>query len=146
MSQKDCERRVVLKLIPLAIGTCALKAGCGGGASATGTVDVVGGMATLPFADYPHLKNTGGSAVINTANGASLIVVRTGATTAKAVSAICSHQGCDVNYNKPTNDFECPCHGSRFALSGKVTHGPAQAALESYPATVRTDSLVIAVG
>jgi cytochrome b6-f complex iron-sulfur subunit len=44
-----------------------------------------------------------------------------------AVSTICTHLGCVV---KPNPDgFECPCHGSRFALDGTVTRGPAPRAL-----------------
>lgn len=44
-----------------------------------------------------------------------------------AVSTICTHLGCVV---KPNPDgFECPCHGSRFALDGTVMRGPAPRAL-----------------
>lgn len=44
-----------------------------------------------------------------------------------AVSTVCTHLGCIV---KPgTNGFECPCHGSRFALDGSVVKGPAPKAL-----------------
>ena len=40
-----------------------------------------------------------------------------------AISTVCTHLGCIV---KPTaQGFECPCHGSRFALDGSVTRGPA---------------------
>ncbi|MEK7834044.1 MAG: Rieske 2Fe-2S domain-containing protein, partial [Acidobacteriota bacterium] len=39
-----------------------------------------------------------------------------------AISTICTHLGCVV---KPTTEgFECPCHGSRFAVDGEVTKGP----------------------
>ena len=37
----------------------------------------------------------------------------------------CSHLGCSVAFNKDAKRFECPCHGSRFDLEGKVIHGPA---------------------
>jgi cytochrome b6-f complex iron-sulfur subunit len=44
-----------------------------------------------------------------------------------AVSTICTHLGCIV---RPGPDgFECPCHGSRFALDGTVVKGPAPRAL-----------------
>ncbi|MDA0321637.1 MAG: Rieske 2Fe-2S domain-containing protein [Verrucomicrobia bacterium] len=44
-----------------------------------------------------------------------------------AVSLICTHLGCIV---KETADgFSCPCHGSKFALDGKVIKGPAPRAL-----------------
>jgi Rieske Fe-S protein len=37
----------------------------------------------------------------------------------------CSHLGCSVNLNQDAKRFECPCHGSMFALTGDVIHGPA---------------------
>ena len=44
-----------------------------------------------------------------------------------AVSTICTHLGCIV---RPGPDgFECPCHGSRFAMDGTVVKGPAPRAL-----------------
>ncbi len=44
-----------------------------------------------------------------------------------ALSTICTHLGCVV---KPSPEgFECPCHGSGFALNGAVTKGPAPRAL-----------------
>jgi cytochrome b6-f complex iron-sulfur subunit len=40
-----------------------------------------------------------------------------------AISSVCTHLGCLV---KSTPDgFECPCHGSEFAMDGAVTKGPA---------------------
>ena len=44
-----------------------------------------------------------------------------------ALSLVCPHLGCTV---EPQPDgFTCPCHGSRFDLSGKVMRGPAGKAL-----------------
>jgi len=40
-----------------------------------------------------------------------------------AVSTICTHLGCIVK--KEGAGFSCPCHGSKFALDGSVTKGPA---------------------
>jgi len=44
-----------------------------------------------------------------------------------AISLICTHLGCIVKAS--AEGFECPCHGSRFALSGSVTRGPAPSPL-----------------
>ena len=44
-----------------------------------------------------------------------------------AVSTVCTHLGCIVK--KEAAGFACPCHGSKFALDGSVTKGPAPKAL-----------------
>lgn len=47
-----------------------------------------------------------------------------------AVSARCTHLGCIVSFNKAEKSWDCPCHGSRFDLDGKVITGPALRDLE----------------
>lgn len=43
----------------------------------------------------------------------------------RAISAICTHLGCTVNWSEKNNHYECPCHGSIFNTDGKVIAGPA---------------------
>jgi glycine/D-amino acid oxidase-like deaminating enzyme len=47
-----------------------------------------------------------------------------------AVSAVCTHLGCTVEFNPDEATWDCPCHGSRFASDGKVIQGPAAVNLE----------------
>ena len=42
----------------------------------------------------------------------------------RAVSAICTHLGCNVN-REEGRGYACPCHGSVFDLEGQVVSGPA---------------------
>lgn len=51
-------------------------------------------------------------------------VVKSGGQT-RYFAVTCSHLGCSIAFNKDAKRFECPCHGSRFNLEGKVIHGPA---------------------
>ena len=54
-----------------------------------------------------------------------------------AYSALCTHQGCTVAYQK--GRLACPCHGSVFdpASGAEVVSGPAQRPLEEIPVEVR---------
>ncbi|HUM46789.1 MAG TPA: Rieske (2Fe-2S) protein [Chitinophagales bacterium] len=49
-----------------------------------------------------------------------------------ALSKVCTHEGCDVEYNVSQNQITCPCHGSHFDISGNVTMGPAASPLFEY--------------
>jgi len=37
----------------------------------------------------------------------------------KALSAVCTHMGCILNYSKFRDRFECPCHGATFEKDGQ---------------------------
>ena len=54
-----------------------------------------------------------------------------------AVSARCAHLGCTVNWFGDQRIFKCPCHGSEYAISGKVVHGPATKNLYQHKVVVR---------
>ncbi len=47
-----------------------------------------------------------------------------------AISTTCTHLGCVVNWTG--RGFECPCHGSKFGITGTVTQGPAPSGLLWY--------------
>ena len=45
-------------------------------------------------------------------------------------SAVCPHLACIVSWNPTEKSWDCPCHGSRFDVSGRVLNGPAKRGLE----------------
>ena len=47
-----------------------------------------------------------------------------------AVSPVCPHAKCSVGWNSAEKSWDCPCHGSRFAINGEVMTGPAREGLE----------------
>ena len=69
-----------------------------------------------------------------TPEGAAVIVTRPGEGEVKAFSAVCPHQGCTVAPGEGA--LACPCHGSRFSLTGEVEEGPADRPLSPLPVEV----------
>lgn len=45
-------------------------------------------------------------------------------------SAVCPHLGGLVRWNAAEQTWDCPCHGSRFAVDGTVLNGPANSGLK----------------
>lgn len=119
-------------------GDDASDGGDGGGGEAACQPTCAAGSKSITFlfADYPALKNVGGSA-LNNAPGYRdpscsldvVIVVQPTAGQYVAYSAACSHQCCTVHYSSAQKEFVCPCHGSTFSTDGKVTGGPAPTGL-----------------
>jgi Rieske Fe-S protein len=44
-------------------------------------------------------------------------------------SASCTHLGCHLHWNSLERCWDCPCHGSHFAVDGTALNGPATAPL-----------------
>ncbi len=78
-----------------------------------------------PLSHEPLAELPLGAGRIIRHEGQRLAVYRDHDGAVHAVSAICTHQGCQVAFNEMERSWDCPCHGSRFDLDGRVLDGPA---------------------
>lgn len=141
-------RRHFLSLVPkVALAGAALSqlGGCGGDYNVDGSVTLASGKATLTFAQFPKLQTTGGGAIVGLDNGSAIAVIRTSDTEATAHSAVCTHEGCFVEFQSASAGFSCPCHGATYTSDGVVTKGPARQNLASYTTELSSTGIVVTV-
>lgn len=74
---------------------------------------------------------------------AQLLVVNVDGSSYSALTSVCTHTGCDNNWNFDGSVFTCNCHGSRFTASGDVVRGPATSPLEQFSVNLQNDILTI---
>lgn len=143
-----CTRRDALYTIGLAAAATAIPGGCTGTSDTGGNVPA--GVATMCGSDLcfkisqnAELQMDGGIVLVSA--GSRRIFVQRSGDAFVALSAICTHAGCTVNFNGSTK-FNCPCHGSSFAAdTGAVLNGPANRPLQSFPTTVAGDDVTISL-
>lgn len=44
----------------------------------------------------------------------------------RALSSVCTHMGCSLQFRPAWSDLRCPCHGASFDLSGELANGRAR--------------------
>ncbi|HSS01305.1 MAG TPA: Rieske 2Fe-2S domain-containing protein [Kofleriaceae bacterium] len=53
-----------------------------------------------------------------------------------ALSAVCPHLGCAIGWDAAARNFLCPCHDSRFSVSGDKMTGPSERGMDELPLAV----------
>jgi cytochrome b6-f complex iron-sulfur subunit len=142
-----CSRRAVLEGIGIAALAGLVLDACGAGgadlAPATTTACSGGTCIDLTDAANAALVDVGGTMSFD-ADDDTILVARVSDTEVIALSAVCTHAGCIVDYNTAANLVECGCHGSEFSTTGTVVRGPANRALKQYTATLDGTTITIA--
>ncbi len=101
------------------------------------------GWAQFKLADFPALENAGGSALLERPEALiSVWALRRSDGSFGAVWGVCTHGACIVE-PRENEVFECPCHGSRFALDGTVLNGPATRPLPRFDVVKYEDALFV---
>lgn len=132
----DCPRcvgrREFLARASSGLGLAAAAAACGDG--------IVSGVSPVPrrspnvpptesvtvvVANFPQLATEGVLVQVSSFFAAK----RTGPATFDAFSMACTHEGCLTEITNG-EQFDCPCHFSRFASDGSVLRGPARQPLQ----------------
>jgi cytochrome b6-f complex iron-sulfur subunit len=157
-----CTRRVLLRGFGIAAATSLLGAcrislenptggpdgggggGGGGGGSGSGTTCGSNLCLDLNASANAGLVTVGGSLVVP-APSDKIIVVRTSESEFAALSDVCTHMACTVHYDATSMLLVCPCHGSRFTLSGSVARGPALKPLASYTTSYDSTTDVLTI-
>jgi len=75
---------------------------------------------------------------------ASVFIVKQGESY-KALSNICPHQGCEIDWVGELKNFQCPCHGSQFDLEGNNVVGPALLPLAQYATKIENGKLLVSL-
>lgn len=76
-------------------------------------------------------------------SGSAAVLVRKHGGTLIALSAVCTHMGCVVQWQKDREEFLCPCHGGRFSAEGMVIAGPPPKPLQTLPVAVVNGSITV---
>ena len=128
-SQQDkrcagCSRREALKLgatgLLIAPLTTSGLMGCGGIEQ-----EPLAEPFMIALSEYPELKREGGVVILpsDVTGHEHGVIVRRLEQNYDAMSAECNHRSCNVELE--SEEFVCPCHGSRFGIDGTLKEGPA---------------------
>jgi len=97
---------------------------------AIGQVVNVGAVTSFPDGQLTAVTVNGQPAAIHNVGGKVTVY-----------SLICTHLGCVVGI--AGDAFKCPCHGSQFADTGAVTHGPATLPLPTYHSQTQNGAVLV---
>jgi Rieske Fe-S protein len=61
----------------------------------------------------------------------------------RALSAVCTHLSCTVQYRNDLRQIWCACHNGLYDLNGRNISGPPPRPLEAFQVHVRGDEIVV---
>lgn len=73
-----------------------------------------------------------------------VLLVRVDDAKWSALSGVCTHLNCTVQYQEQRSQVWCACHNGLYDLDGKVVGGPPPKPLEEYDVHIRGEEVVVA--
>jgi|688.fasta_scaffold401089_3 nitrite reductase/ring-hydroxylating ferredoxin subunit len=135
----SCSRREFLSATTVAaVGT--FLAACSSGSDAVAGPQNVN--LTVTLANFAALNVVGGIAQVSS-TGTPVAVVRTGASSYRAFSMVCPHQGTVIGIT--SSGFRCPNHGATFNANGARTGGERTSGLFEFTVTSNTTAGTITI-
>lgn len=77
------------------------------------------------------------------AGGKPVLLFRTAAGELKALTAVCTHLDCTVQYRPARSDIWCACHNGTYNLSGTNVSGPPPRPLKPLEVHVRGEKVTL---
>jgi len=71
------------------------------------------------------------------------LLVRTADGEYRAMSAVCTHLNCTVQYRSDVREVWCACHNGFYDLNGRNVAGPPPRPLDSYVVHINGDDVVV---
>ncbi|MBI1922591.1 MAG: Rieske (2Fe-2S) protein [Geobacter sp.] len=125
---------------------------CIGGLAAAGTAAIAyplltylspkKAVSTRRAVEIPETDISEGKAKFFEYEGKTAVIIKAKGTV-HAFSAVCTHLGCIVQWEKEKGQFLCPCHAGRFSADGEVISGPPPRPLEKLPVAMRDGKIIV---
>jgi cytochrome b6-f complex iron-sulfur subunit len=139
-STPPAQRRTFLLMIAGGIGTLLAAAA---GWPLLRFLAPVGGAGEGEQVKIPRSAVAAGVAHFFQFRGKPAVVLQSSPGEYLALSAVCTHLGCVVQWQEGKGEFLCPCHAGRFSPTGTVLGGPPPRPLEPLPLAVAGEQLLI---
>ncbi|ABQ26558.1 QcrA and Rieske domain-containing protein [Geotalea uraniireducens] len=93
--------------------------------------------------EIPESELTAGSAKYFEYQGKAAVLIRKKSGALLALSAVCTHLGCVVQWQKENEQFLCPCHAGLFTADGTVISGPPPKPLEKISFVIANGIIIV---
>lgn len=101
-----------------------------------------GGPIKLSDQERAQLEGDQGYAIVKSGSK-RIIVFQDPSSQVRALSAVCTHEGCTVQWAEAEGIVWCACHNGRYDIDGRVISGPPPKPLAEYAVQTGEDGGII---